>query len=124
MNLFSLEGSYFVVDNAKVFDELVQYVIGALCESIVKPFGNKNGSCIAVLALQRYANGDSTQEWCAADIYSIIDSTVHKQMIKRFSLDDSFARLRELLLSILILHSLKRRRESGKIPLIRLRAQV
>lgn len=95
MALFGLTGSYYAVDNAKVFNELMQYVIGGPCESIVKPFRRKNDGRGAVLALLKYANGDDAQERRAAHAYSVIESTVYKRMSKAFSLDDFFARLRD-----------------------------
>jgi len=95
MALFGLTGSHFAVDNAKVFNELMQYVIGRPGESIVKPFRRKNDGRGAVLALLKYANGDDAQERRAAHAYSVIESTVYKRMSKAFSLDDFFARLRD-----------------------------
>ena len=96
MTLFGLEGSYFAVDNARVFNELMQYVIGGPCESIVKPFRCKNDGRGAVLvALLQYTNEDDAQERRAAHVYSVIESTVYKRMRKAFSLDDFFARLRD-----------------------------
>ena len=95
MALFGLTGSYFAVDNAKVFNELMQYVIGGPCKFIVKLFiRRKNDGRGAVLALLKYANGDDAQERRAAHEYSVIESTVYKRMSKAFSLVDFFARLR------------------------------
>ena len=129
MTLVSLEGSYAAMQNAKVFtNELFQNFISGPCEPIVKPFTRrKNDGRGAVLALLQYRNGDDTQEHCAAPAYSItVESMVYTLMSKVSALITSllpdFGVPTLLFLNMLvILVSLFRSRESGMIPLTRLR---
>lgn len=95
MILFDLAGSYYDVDNTKVFNELMPYVVGGPCESIVKPFRRTTDGRAAVLALHAYANGTSAQERRASTAYTTIDSTVYKRQSRAFTLDDFFGRLRD-----------------------------
>ena len=96
MTLFALAGSYYQVDNATLYNELMQYVEGGPGESVVKPFrgASRNGRTV-MLALFAYANGMDAKERRAVDAYSVIESTVYTKNACNFMLDDFFGRLRD-----------------------------
>ena len=96
MTLFALAGSYYQVDNATLYNELMQYVEGGPGESVVKPFcgASRNGRTV-MLALFAYANGMDAKERRAVDAYSVIESTVYTKNARNFMLDDFFGRLRD-----------------------------
>ena len=95
MALFELEGSYFDVDNERVFNELMQYVLTGPGESVVKPYRTKRNGRGAMVALQAYANGTDAIELRASNAYAVLASTVYKRQSRNFTLDDFFARLRD-----------------------------
>ena len=95
MALFALRGSYYDVDNERVFNELMQFVLNGPGESIIKPFRTRRNGRGAMLALQAYANGNDAIELRASNAYQVINGTVYKRQSKNFTLDDFFARLRD-----------------------------
>ena len=95
MTLFELKGSYFDVDNERVFNELMQYVLSGPGESVVKPYRTKRNGREAMVALQAYANGTDAIELRASNACAALASTVYKRQSKNFTLDDFFARLRD-----------------------------
>ncbi len=95
MTLFALQGSYYDVDNARVFNELMQFVLGGPGESVVKPHRARRNGRGAMLALVAYANGTDAIELRASNAYQVINSTIYKRQSKNFTLDDFFARLRD-----------------------------
>ena len=95
MTLFALAGSYYQVDNATLFNELMQYVEGGPGESIVKPYRSARNGREAMLALFAYANGTDARERRAADAYNVLETTTFNKMSRNYGLDDFLGRLRD-----------------------------
>ena len=95
MTLFKLEGDYYDVDNVRVFNELMQFVLTGPGESIIKPFRRQRDGRGAMTALQDYANGSDAVELRASQAYTVLSSTVYRRQSRNFTLDDFFARLRD-----------------------------
>ena len=95
MALFDLSGDYFDVDNVRVFNELMQYVLNGPGESIVKPYRRRRNGRGAMIALQEYANGSDAIELRASVAYNTLSSTFYRRQSRNFTLDDFFARLRD-----------------------------
>ena len=95
MTLFALTGDYYEVDNVRVFNELMQFVLGGPGESIVKPYRSQRNGRGAMIALQEYANGSDAIELRASMAYNVLSSTTYRRQSRNFTLDDFFARLRD-----------------------------
>ena len=95
MTLFELAGDYYEVDNVRVFNELMQYVLGGPGESIVKPYRSQRNGHGAMLALQEYANGSDAIELRASMAYNVLSTTTYRRQSRNFTLDEFFGRLRD-----------------------------
>ena len=95
MTLFKLSGDYYDVDNVRVFNELMQFVLSGPGESIVKPYRSQRNGRGAMIALQEYANGSDAVELRASMAYNVLSTTTYRRQSRNFTLDDFFARLRD-----------------------------
>ena len=91
MTLFKLAGDYYEVNNVRVFNELMQYILGGSGESIVKPYRSQRNGRGAMMALQEYANGSDAIE---------LTSTIYRRQSRNFTLDEFFGRLRDAYMTL------------------------
>jgi hypothetical protein len=95
INCFTLDGTYFEVDNKTVFHELNIVLIGGPLESIAKKYEKREDGRAAVLAILAYANGDDAKMARTNEALKLIEATTYHRRSQNFTLDDFFSRLRK-----------------------------